>query len=150
MLRLDDEIYVVVPFTVKSPAIVTPPLNVAVSDDWLPIVKLPPKSEFNAVYFYTLLGLSCSIFYINNCSNLFKSLFLRCTCTSTIRSTLYSISHIVCFANVVPPSFSLTVSELISIVESSTLTYKFSSPDVEPPVRPSPADYRCNIFRNPY
>ena len=49
MLRLDDEIYVVVPFTVKSPPIVTPPLNVAVSDDWLPIVKLPPKSEFNAV-----------------------------------------------------------------------------------------------------
>ena len=40
---------VVVPFTVKSPAIVTPPLNVAVSSDWLPIVKLPPKSEFNAV-----------------------------------------------------------------------------------------------------
>ena len=46
MLRLDDEIYVVVPFTVKS--IVTPPLNVSLlSDDWLPIVKLPPKSEFN-------------------------------------------------------------------------------------------------------
>jgi hypothetical protein len=37
------------PLTSRLPVIITPPLNVAVSLDWLPIVKLPPKSVFNAV-----------------------------------------------------------------------------------------------------
>ena len=58
MLRLDDEIYVVCSIAVKSPPIVTPPLNVR-SDDWLPIVKLPPKSEFNELFQLTCLVCSC-------------------------------------------------------------------------------------------
>ena len=40
---------VCVPLIVKLPSTITPPLNVAVSLDWLPIVKSPPKSVFNAV-----------------------------------------------------------------------------------------------------
>ena len=39
----------------------------------------------------------------------------------------------------IPLAFTLKVSEFISMDESSTLTAKVTSPEVPPPVRPSPA-----------
>ena len=40
---------VVVPLTIRLPPTVTPPVKVATSFDWLPIVKLPPISAARAV-----------------------------------------------------------------------------------------------------
>ena len=42
-------------------------------------------------------------------------------------------------AFVTPLAFTLNVSELISIEESSTLTAKETEPESPPPVKPSPA-----------
>ena len=47
-------IVVVLPLTVKSPETTRPPENVATSSDWVPIVKLPPKSEFSFVFRFAI------------------------------------------------------------------------------------------------
>ena len=42
-------------------------------------------------------------------------------------------------ALVIPEAFILKASELISIEESSTATFKVTSPEVPPPVKAAPA-----------
>ena len=53
--------------------------------------------------------------------------------------TIVLLACVAIFANVVPASLSLSASELISIVESSTSTVNVTAPLEPPPDKPSPA-----------
>ena len=63
-------------------------------------------------------------------------------CEFTVMLELASLAFAIEPANiafVIPLAFTLRASELISIEESSTPTASVTSPEVPPPVKPSPA-----------